>query len=607
MKRVGIVFLAVLLVLSSIPFAWAAEPMTLSADAVSGSYREILSVPVRVKNNTGLMGCSLELCYDSERFAPLAVTRGDLWSNGLMDSNLESAAGTLRVVWSASAACYEDGVLFTVDFMVKGEAYGRYPMELRCNKDDTFNERYERLELPCEAAGIILEKEDANPLLYSGSYSAAMGEAVDVYLRVADNDGLPAGKLILSYDTSLLTFIEMESLLAEAELAEYTDGALFIAMQKLSKEKGDGALLRLRFRVKYCEAKTYELKWNHDGGVVCHAAQLSVQAGDARIYGGQNQRTEQTVTVPVCIAGNPGLMGMKLTFFYDATMLQPTGVVRGQILSGGMFSHNMAESGKIVIVWSGTADVSQDGELFLLQFDLIDELEKDTNLQMQYSQMDTFNSAWQDVVLCCEEITVEKKERPACDGGTTCPCYGYIDRPTADHWSHAGIDFVVEQGLMIGVSDTEFAPAEEFTRGMMVMVLYRMEGCPKVEAGNEFADVPQTEWYAQAVAWAAEQGVVKGYGDGTFKPNGAITREEIAIMFCRYAKLSRTYEEAEESHLETFPDGETVSPWAVTELNWAVDTGLINGVWTEEGTFLLPLEHANREQLATILMRFLSE
>ena len=318
-------------------------------------------------------------------------------------------------------------------------------------------------------------------------------------------------------------------------------------------------------------------------------------------------RTEQTVTVPVCIAGNPGLMGMKLTFFYDATMLQPTGVVRGQILSGGMFSHNMAESGKIVIVWSGTADVSQDGELFLLQFDLIDELEKDTNLQMQYSQMDTFNSAWQDVVLCCEEITVEKKERPACDGGTTCPCYGYIDRPTADHWSHAGIDFVVEQGLMIGVSDTEFAPAEEFTRGMMVMVLYRMEGSPKVEASNEFADVPQTEWYAQAVAWAAEQGVVKGYGDGTFKPNGAITREEIAIMFCRYAKLSRTYEEAEESHLETFPDGETVSPWAVTELNWAVDTGLINGVWTEEGTFLLPLEHANREQLATILMRFLSE
>ncbi len=607
MKRVGFVCLAIVLILTSLPFVGrAAEPMELWGETVVGTYQEVLSVPVRVKNNTGLMGCSLDLCYDAALFTPVCVTRGEVWSGGLFDNNLESAEGTLRVVWSAPEATYADGVLFTVDFIVKGETYGSYPLELSCNSADTFNEHYERLNPPCKAAVLTLTRENADPLLYSGSYTAAMGEAVDVYLRIAENPGLPAGTLRLTYDAAALTLVEMQGVLVESELVENKDGVLRIGMQAVAKEKGDGVLLRLRFRVKYCEAKTYALQWSYDGGVSCHDAQLTVTAGDARIYGGQVEKTDETVRIPVFIAGNPGLMGMKLSVDYDASLLKLDSVTRGDLLSDGMFSHNTTE-GALVLVWSGTEDVTEDGELFVLQFSLLKELEQETKLRISYSQVDTFNSAWQDVLLCCEEITVEHSvQRPACDGGEDCPAHGLTDAPSADYWSHAGIDFVVERGLMIGVSDTEFDPEGEFTRAMMVMVLYRMENSPKVELSNAFTDVKPTEWYAEAVAWAADKGVVKGYGDGTFRPEGAITREEIAIMFCRYAKLTEQYTEAERSHLESFPDGGTVSEWAQAEMNWAVDAGLINGVGMEEGSFLLPLEHASREQLATILMRFLS-
>lgn len=579
--------------------------MELWAETVVGTYQDVLAVPVRVKNNTGLMGCSLELRYDADLFTPVCVTRGEIWADGLFDNNQESAKGTLRVVWSAPEATYADGVLFTVEFAVKGEAYGNYPLELSCNSANTFNEHYERLNPVCKAGLLTLTKEDAEPLLYSGSYTAAMGEAVDVFLRVTENPGLPAGMLYLSYDEAVLSFVEVEGILTDAAIAANTNGVLKLSMQAVKKELGDGALLRLRFRVKCCEAKTYSLQWSYDGGVSCHDTQLAVTTGDARIYGGQVSATEKLVQIPVCIAGNPGLMGMKLSIDYDASVLQLESVNRGELLSDGMFSHNSTE-GHLLLVWSGTENAVEDGELFILQFSLTKALEQDTTLRISYSQGDTFNSAWQDVVLCCEDITVAGQQRPACDGGESCPAYGLTDIPSADYWSHAGIDFVVEKGLMIGVSDTEFDPEGKFTRAMMVTVLYRMENSPKVELSNAFSDVPATEWYAEAVAWAADQGVIKGYGDGTFRPDGAITREEIAIMFCRYAKLTERYVQPQEFHLGSFPDGETVSEWAQAEINWAVDAGLINGVAMEDGTFLLPLEHASREQLATILMRFLT-
>ena len=608
MRRTGIVFLALLLLFTCLPLGGrAAEPMRIWGEGVTGSYEEVLSLPIRLVNNRGLMGASIELTYDDSVFAPLRVTRGEVWSGGLLDHDLESAAGTLQIVWSGSEGCYADGVLVTVDFAVKGEAYGTYPVDIRCNSDHTFNESYERLQLPCTGATLTLTKETTEPLLYSGSYSAVMGEAVDISLRIAHNTGLARGTVSLSYDDGVLQFAEVLDGLAEGSTVESGKGTLRIAMNAVAEGKGDGTLFRVRFRVRACEAGTYPLLWTYDGGVTCHPAQLSVLPGCGRIYGGQIQQTEDSIRVPVCIAANPGLMGLKLRITYDTSLLKPDSVLRSSLFSDGMFSYNTDEEGALLLVWSGTEDMREDGELFLLDFSLLRDMEQDTVIGLSYSQADTFNSAWEDVGLYCEEITVpHSTQQSSCHGGTDCPGYGLEDMPPADHWSHSGIDFVLEQGLMIGVSDTKFAPKKTFTRAMMVTVLYRMENCPQVTSDSPFTDVAQGAWYADAVTWASEAGVAEGYGNGTFKPEAPVTREQIAVMFCRYAKLTRNYQEAEGSHLEGFPDVGDVSSWAKEELNWAVDVGLITGVGTREGNFLLPLNHASREQVAVILMRFLS-
>ena len=609
MKRVGIVCMALLLLLSALPLTGrAAEPMQIRGGAASATYQDVLKVPVSVENNRGLMGAGIELHYDTTLFTILSVTPGELWSKGLFDHDGDSAQGTLQVVWSGTEGCYYDGILFPVEFAVKGEAYGSYPMELRCNSAHTFNESYERLELPCKAATVTLKKADAQPLLYSGSYSAAIGEAVDVFLSIADNPGMAGGVLSLRYDAAALHFVEAQGLLLALDHVESEAGTLRISTKPLGKERGDGQLLRLTFRIKHCRVGSYTLEWSFDGGISCHPAQLSVQAGNGRIYGPRIQQTEPTVTVPVWIAGNPGLMGLKLHMTYDPAVLQLSSVDRSTLLSEGMFSHHLTREGSLFLVWSGTENMEEDGELFLLQFSVLKEIEEDTYITVSYSQADTFNSAWEDVILHCEEITLSPLSRELpCDGGTSCPGRGFADMPPVGNWAHEGIDFVVEQGLMVGVSNTKFAPKNPFTRAMMVMVLYRMEGSPEVEGSNSFTDVEQSAWYARAVTWASNAGVVQGYGDGTFQPNKPITREQIAVMFCRYAKLIQAYEEAEPSLSERFPDASTLSSWAEAEMNWAVATGLITGIATAEGSFLMPHRLASREQIATILLRFLSK
>ena len=107
----------------------------------------------------------------------------------------------------------------------------------------------------------------------------------------------------------------------------------------------------------------------------------------------------------------------------------------------------------------------------------------------------------------------------------------YMDEPglflpftdVNNHWAYSAIKRVYNRGLMLGVSDTRFAPNQALSRAMLVTVLYRLADEPDVTADNPFTDVPAGQWYTNAVIWAAANGIVSGFGDGTFRPNAALS------------------------------------------------------------------------------------
>ena len=167
----------------------------------------------------------------------------------------------------------------------------------------------------------------------------------------------------------------------------------------------------------------------------------------------------------------------------------------------------------------------------------------------------------------------------------------------ADHWAASGIQFVVERGLMTGVSATSFAPDAPTSRTMVAAILYRESGAAAPEEPAAFSDVAADAWYADAVAWAAGTGVVQGYSDGTFGVSANVTREQLAAMLYRYAGSP-----AAEGDLSGFADQDAVSPYAADAMAWAVGQGLISG---KTGNRLDPAGTASRAETAMILLRFL--
>ncbi|OUO39688.1 S-layer homology domain-containing protein, partial [Flavonifractor sp. An306] len=167
-------------------------------------------------------------------------------------------------------------------------------------------------------------------------------------------------------------------------------------------------------------------------------------------------------------------------------------------------------------------------------------------------------------------------------------------------WYYDGVRYAYEHGLMTGTSETTFNPDGATSRAMLAAILWRLEGSPVVNYAMDFADVEEGQWYTEAIRWAASEGIVTGYGDGTFGTNDSITREQFAVMLYRYAGTQPA-----SSTLSAFRDGAAVSEWAAEAMGWAVEAGLITG--TGDGSALTPQGQATRAQAAVLLMRFCQE
>lgn len=168
-----------------------------------------------------------------------------------------------------------------------------------------------------------------------------------------------------------------------------------------------------------------------------------------------------------------------------------------------------------------------------------------------------------------------------------------------DAWYYPSVSYVYEHGMMTGMTDTIFAPNTTLSRAMIAQVLYNLEGKPAAIGGN-FTDVNHGDWYADAVNWAAKEGIVAGMGDGTFAPNAPLTREQMASILHRYAKYNN-YDIKANGSLSIFADAYKISPWAKDAMSWAVGHDVINGMGNST---IAPQGTATRAQVATVLMNF---
>lgn len=168
-------------------------------------------------------------------------------------------------------------------------------------------------------------------------------------------------------------------------------------------------------------------------------------------------------------------------------------------------------------------------------------------------------------------------------------------------WFFDDVRYVYETGLMNGVTATRFAPYASTTRGMIVTILYRMEGQPAVSRDCPFTDVASGSYYERAITWAAANGIVTGHSSTIFAPDANITREQLAAILYRYAVYKGLdVSVGENTNILSYEDFASLSEYAIPAMQWACGAGILYGF----GGSLLPDAPANRLQAAAILHRF---
>ena len=213
----------------------------------------------------------------------------------------------------------------------------------------------------------------------------------------------------------------------------------------------------------------------------------------------------------------------------------------------------------------------------------------------------TFYARWQKTVLPPPPVTPGTPSAPVTPARPAAP----VGLPFADvsgsDWFYNDVRYVYEKGIMDGTGADRFSPNAPLTRAMIVTILYRMAGSPSVSGSSDFTDVAASKWFAKAVAWAAANGIVNGYGSGLFGPNDPVTREQLAAILYRYAVYGGMTAVTLEENLGSFADTAQLSAYAIQAMNWAVGQGLING----SGSNLVPKAQATRAQVAAIIHRYL--
>ena len=498
------------------------------------------------------------------------------YSNYKICQNLVSMLNQTEITKiSAVQAEAEEGVKFTVEGIVTSNASGY-------DKDTAF---FDCIYVQDDTAGINAfpvagSFKIGDKVRVTGTTSSYQGErqlAVTKIEKIADAEA-PAPKEVTAAqinDSSVLgSLVKIKGTITRVEEAEGKIQTIMVrdAAGKEARVFIDGYITKdkevqnaiVGYQVEAVGLASYDNTFYLDGKQIAPRIRIRDRAD------------------VVCTAGETPVETWSITYVTDGGTINgeyPTTYTKGTVT---VLPTNVTKPGYTFLGWF-TAYI---GGVQVRQIEATETGDK------------TFYARWQKTVLPPPPVTPGTPVTPARPAAP-------VGLPFADvsgsDWFYNDVRYVYEKGIMDGTGADRFSPNAPLTRAMIVTILYRMAGSPSVSGSSDFTDVAAGKWFAKAVAWAAANGIVNGYGSGLFGPNDPVTREQLAAILYRYAVYGGMTAVTLEENLGSFADTAQLSAYAIQAMNWAVGQGLING----SGSNLVPKAQATRAQVAAIIHRYL--
>ena len=300
---------------------------------------------------------------------------------------------------------------------------------------------------------------------------------------------------------------------------------------------------------------------------------------------------EASTTYP---GGSQYTVNRRVTFY--ATWTTAPIVITATCTSGGRLT---TEDGKTneVTVERGTdiTFVAQANDGYELKELLVD------GVNYNYTDVHTFRDVMEDHTIHAVFQRIGAPSYSTCDHGTSCPLNGYSDLNTSE-WYHDAIHYCVDNVIMGGTGSSKFYPRRNTTRAELAVSLYNHQGRPPVAGSgllpNTYSDVKAGEWHYQAIEWATKEGILAGYGNGKFRPNQSVTREQLVAIIWRHAGSPKP-----RSTTLRFYDAGSVSGYAWEAMCWATEQGILQG---RSSGYLVPKGTATRAEVAQMLKNYLN-
>lgn len=424
MKKVLSVLLSVCLMLGAVSAADFSVFSALAADENSPTvYSDDIvteagktaRIPIKIENNTGIMGWKLTFTYDPKVLTPLSVETGDVISSGIQD-NIEGdmVPGSINVYWAGVDNETYNGTMIYINFAVDESAVGNTIIDISYSQADTFDVNLNDVHLNCKPISVAITNNSYSQYAKINAHAEDViaGEEVSLKLNISEINSVTNAEITVAYDSENFEFKEFIKNGVEVSGTQ-SDGTVLLNISNITESANNTDFVTLVFQ---CKGKA--MSGNYDfslssptEGVICEGCSIVVSPSAtseiAEIYAEDVEaKQNDVVTIPVMIENNHGIMGYKVHMEYDADKIEPVSASVGDI-KGYSFTHNIGyTSGSFDVLWNSTDNVIQDGVLFNMSFRILTDENLETTIALSYSQSDTFNENYEDVVFHCTDINL---------------------------------------------------------------------------------------------------------------------------------------------------------------------------------------------------------